>query len=159
MSIHGEFRMQGGMEIIYKGQKIHRCFYIDKKGKYKLKFNFVKTNSPFLQLIAIFLDGFKGKIFLDGQEIKPRRKRFPRLDFYEDTAPKDIFLDVELEDGYLAICNGSDPLGTKEITHTLSFECAMIIENYEPNKYRFICNDHEFDDDFDDLIFEMEIIE
>lgn len=35
----------------------------------------------------------------------------------------------------------------------------MIIEHFEHNKYRFICNDHEDDEDFDDLIFEMEIIE
>ena len=35
----------------------------------------------------------------------------------------------------------------------------MYIEQIGENKLRFYCNDHEIDDDFDDLIFDMEIME
>ena len=34
----------------------------------------------------------------------------------------------------------------------------MIIEKTGKDSYRFYCNDYENDDDFDDLIFDMEII-
>ena len=35
----------------------------------------------------------------------------------------------------------------------------MIIEKQNNNCYKFYCNDHENDDDFDDLIFEMKILD
>ena len=159
MSISLEFQKEMSLEIIYKGQKINRCFNLYKKGKYKLKFTFIKTNSQFIQAIKIFLDDFKGNLIFNGNKIIIPKKKFPQLNFFEDTAPKEFIVEVDLEDGHLSICNGSDPLGTKQFCHSLVFGCAMIIEHFEHNKYRFICNDHEDDEDFDDLIFEMEIIE
>ena len=159
MSISLEFQKEMSLEIIYKGQKINRCFNLYKKGKYKLKFTFIKTNSQFIQAIKIFLDDFKGNLIFNGNKIIIPKKKFPQLNFFEDTASKEFILEVDLEDGHLTICNGSDSIGTKQFCHSLVFGCAMIIEHPEHNRYRFICNDHEDDEDFDDLIFEMEIIE
>ena len=34
---------------------------------------------------------------------------------------------------------------------------AFWIESFSKNHYRFHCNDHQMDDDFDDLIFDLEI--
>lgn len=39
-----------------------------------------------------------------------------------------------------------------------SFGNAFWIEKLSPTHSRFYCNDHEYDDDFDDLIFEVEVI-
>ena len=36
-----------------------------------------------------------------------------------------------------------------------SFGCAFWIEELTENHLRFHCNDHEYDDDFDDFIFDM----
>lgn len=113
MSISLEFQKEMSLEIIYKGQKINRCFNLYKKGKYKLKFTFVKTNSQFVQAIKIFLDDFKGNLIFNGNKIIIPKKKFPQLNFFEDTASKEFILEVDLEDGHLTICNGSDPLGTK----------------------------------------------
>ena len=66
---------------------------------------------------------------------------------------------IELTDGDICICNGSDLLGTKKVWRSLCEGCAMIIENISENHLRFYCNDHENDDDFNDLIFDLEISE
>lgn len=89
--------------------------------------------------------------------MKIPKNRFPKLNFWYDITPKQFDVEFVVEDGSLTICNGSDPIGTKQFNHTLVFECAMIIEKLGEDKFRFHCNDHE-NDDFDDLIFEMEII-
>ena len=34
---------------------------------------------------------------------------------------------------------------------------AFWMEQLSDNRYRFYCNDHRMDDDFDDLIFDLEI--
>ena len=57
------------------------------------------------------------------------------------------------------ICNGSDLTGTKQFCRSMHMGCAIYIEELGENKYRFNCNDHEIDDDFDDLIYEMEIVQ
>lgn len=76
-----------------------------------------------------------------------------------ETAPNEFEVRIQLIEGTVLICNGSDPLGTRQICHTLHMGCAIYIENIDNHLYRFHCNDHENDDDFDDLIFEMELVE
>lgn len=85
------------------------------------------------------------------------KTRFPKVNYWFDTAPKEIEIKLLLEKGHILLCNGSDPIGDKQFCHSLGFGCAMYIEKISDNKYRFHCNDHENDDDFDDLVFEMEI--
>ena len=77
----------------------------------------------------------------------------------EKYAPKQFEIRVILHNGRFIICNGSDLLGDESIWRSLYGGCAMIIEEIGENHYRFYCNDHEIDDDFDDFVFEMEIIE
>lgn len=154
-----QFSDQDSGVIEYNGKKINAFYSFDRKGVHILRFTFISTNSPYEQGIILHLEDFKGKLSLDGKIIKKPRGRFPTVLFDQKSAPKQFDLQVELIKGDIGICNASDPIGTGEIWHSMSLGCAMIIEELGEDHFRFHCNDHENDDDFDDLIFEMEILE
>ena len=153
-----QFLEKDSFEIDYNGKKVFAFYSFEKKGKHSLHFTFINTFSHYKQAIIVHLDSFKGNIFIDGREIKKPKGRFPQLLFDEESTPGQFTIDVVLESGNLVICNGSDPLGTGEIWHTITKGCAMIIEPIDENHLRFYCNDHENDDDFDDLIFDLEFL-
>lgn len=100
------FEEQNATEIEYKGKQVSSFYRYDKKGKYRLKFTFVSTNSQHEQSIILHLDGFKGKIFWNGKRLKKERRRFPQIIFEETWAPKEFELEVILEDGDIEISNG-----------------------------------------------------
>jgi hypothetical protein len=37
--------------------------------------------------------------------------------------------------------------------------CAIVIDELGENQYRFNCNDVDRDDDFDDLVFDLSVVE
>lgn len=152
------FLEQDSFEIEYGGKMIYSFYTFDKIGTYILRFTFVNTCSCYGQAIIAHLDTFKGQIYIDKKEIKLPKGSFPQLVFPKNRCPRQFELKVVLEAGDITICNGSDSLGTEEIWHSMSRGCAMIIERLEENHFRFYCNDHENDDDFNDLIFDMEIV-
>ena len=143
--------------IEYKGKIIRRFYTFERKGCTKVRFSFIESNSTYNQAINLHLSEFKGRIILDGEEREQPKGNFPQLVFAEKECPKVIELIIELEDGNIAICNASDPLGTGQIWHSISQGCAMITEVLGENHFRFYCNDHENDDDFNDFIFDMEL--
>ena len=67
------FEEQNATEIEYKGKQVSALYRYDKKGKYRLKFTFVSTNSQHEQSIILHLDGFKGKIFWNGKRLKKEK--------------------------------------------------------------------------------------
>ena len=144
--------------IQYQGKTIHRFCNIENSGSFTLKFSNIKRASKNFQAILILFNDCKGKMFIGGQEKELPKGIFPKLLFWEDLSPNSFEISFILESGNIIICNGSDPLGTKERCHYLTKNCAMFIEECAENKLKFFCNDHEYDDDFDDLIFDMEII-
>ena len=86
------FEEQNATEIEYKGKQVSSFYRYDKKGKYRLKFTFVSTNSQYEQSIILHLDGFKGKIFWNGKRLKKERRRFPQIIFEETWTPKEFEL-------------------------------------------------------------------
>ena len=58
------FEEQNATEIEYKGKQVSALYRYDKKGKYRLKFTFVSTNSQHEQSIILHLYDFKGKIVI-----------------------------------------------------------------------------------------------
>ncbi len=64
------FEEQNATEIEYKGKQVSALYRYDKKGKYRLKFTFVSTNSQHEQSIILHLYDFKGKIFWNGKRLK-----------------------------------------------------------------------------------------
>lgn len=77
----------------------------------------------------------------------------------EESNPNGFYVDINSDNGFITINNCSDSIGTGEFYDSLIEGRAMYIEQIGENKLRFYCNDHEIDDDFDDLIFDMEITE
>ena len=150
------FEEQNATEIEYKGKQVSSFYRYDKKGKYRLKFTFVSTNSQHEQSIILHLDGFKGKIFWNGKRLKKERRRFPQIIFEETLAPKEFELEIILEEGDIEISNGYSKTDVGRIDCFMG-GCAMIKEELGEDKFRFYCNDIDWDDDFDDLIFDLEI--
>ena len=105
------------------------------------------------------MDNFTGEIYKGDKKVEIPKGSFPQLIFPEKITNKQFELNVVLKAGDIGICNGSDPWGVGEIWHSMSKGCAMIPELIKKNHYRFYCNDHENDDDFNDLIFDLEILD
>lgn len=152
------FEENSSSTIQYQGKTVYRFYNIEDSGSFILKFSNIKRASKNFQAILILFNDCRGKIIIDGKENGFPKGAFSKLIFWEDLSPNSFEISFILESGNIIICNGSDPLGTKEICHYLTKNCAMHIEEYAENKLKFFCNDHEYDDDFDDLIFDMEII-
>lgn len=74
-------------EIMYKGKKVQRIFNIRNLGKYRIRFTFVKTNSPYTQVIKVFFVDFRGEIYLEGRKIQPSRGKFSQLAFLRIRLP------------------------------------------------------------------------
>lgn len=144
-------------EIEYKGKTLVRHFALREAGEYAIRFRFISANSQFNQAIVLHFCDFVGECYLFDQKEKIPKRRFPQIAFFMDTAPKEIEMKICLQEGAVLICNGSDPLGTKEYCRTLWAGCAMYMEKLDEHTYRCYCNDHEYDDDLDDLIFDMRI--
>lgn len=151
------FEENNSDQIEYKGKLINKCYKINKPGSYGINFKFIQSNSKHKQAIAVYFLDFIGQCYESGDEVKLPKTRFPHLVFWEDTAPKEIHMKINIEKGCVLICNGSDLLGNKQICRAMYAGCAVFIEELDHNKFRFHCNDHEIDDDFDDLIFDVEI--
>lgn len=154
--IYNIFQKNNFTQVEYKGNIISPYYKFDLVGRHQLKFRFVSCNSKFEQAIVIHYDSFDGEFLLNGKPIQKPESTFPQIVFREATAPREFILDVALRSGSFRICNGSDLLGDGALWRTLYGGCAMRIESKD-NHHKFYCNDHENDDDFDDLIFEMEI--
>ena len=153
------FEEAGNNEIEYKGKKIFRFYKFERIGKFRLQFKFVGVNSPFGQGIVIGYDDYNGSIYINGQKLKTTRKVFRDIYMTEESNPNGFYVDINSDNGFITINNCSDSIGTGEFYDSLIEGRAMYIEQIGENKLRFYCNDHEIDDDFDDLIFDMEITE
>lgn len=153
------FSSKKSFEIDYKGKKVNAFYKFDKQGMHILRFTFIESKSTFKQAIIFHFNQFIGEIVINDKKIDIPKRQFFQLIFEETETSAQFDVHVELKAGDIVICNGSDPLGYGGIWHSLSHGCAMIIESIKENHFKFYCNDHENDDDFDDLIFELEIFE
>lgn len=154
------FSKAGSNIAEYKNDKIYSCFFYEKKGKHRLKLKFLKKNNQINQciILAISADA-KINVCLDGKNIPIRGKSFQTIDLFEEEYGTEFILDVELIEGRIGICNGHEKqLGDKKIISYMSRGHAMLLKIID-NKYIFTCNSAEDEDDFDDLEFEMEILD
>jgi len=146
------FMQSKGQPISYKNKEIKMVDKINiSSQKVKLKINFISTNSNYKQGIAV---DTKGYIEIDEQIFKNRK-----MIFWEDTAPKVIELIVKSKDNVLIIHNiweQTDHLGNKSTFYCYN-GAALYLEKVSETTTIYHCNDGEPDDDFDDLIFKVEI--
>lgn len=136
-------------KIIYRWHKILRL------GDYQINIRVVQINSNHKQGIALFFSDFKGKVKLNGAALPVLKGKFQHYTFkQDDILNKEIVLTVHAESGSLVIGNASQMPGD-ECYECGAFGCAFWIEEFGTDTFRFHCNDHEYDDDFDDFVFDL----
>ena len=119
----------------------------------------MSTNSVNRQGIALFFSDFKGKLWLNDKPLPVLKGKFQHYTFKVGEIPDDEFtLLVKSEDGSLFFANASERIEIGSFTCG-AFASAFWIETLGDDYYRFHCNDHEQDDDFDDLVFDLQIDE
>lgn len=156
---------------------------------FRLTITFVSTNSPHKQGIAPGFPtkkDFKGEVFLNHHLLENPGQHTNLVIGEGDYSGNRIILDVHITHGYLCLSSASQTLGDYpgmaekiseqtgkkiEDLYALSWTSgftaghlprdgsAFWIEPLSPNRDRYHCNDHVMDDDFDDLIFDVEMEE
>ena len=148
----------GKTKTIYEGKLYSRLYtVIDAPGKYCLSFEFISTNSKYEQYIGLSMYCFKGAVKLNGEKVKLRKGVFSGMKFSEKTAPKQFTAEIIVEEGEVNVFNGADGWIMDTIHNAEQATPAMIVEKNGENSYVFHCNDYVYDDDFDDLVFSLEV--
>lgn len=148
-------------EAFYNGEKIYSCYHYEKKGKSRLKFKFINSKNDEKQCIIFMLDKQKDdcKLYCNSQELKCKGNAFPTIDIFDDSFGKEFVIDVEIKKGVFSICNGSvTKIGNKEFINYMDDNYAMKIEK-KGNIINFKCNSDQDSSDFNDLEFEIELLE
>lgn len=182
-AFNGKETFEADGKIFYRSWKIHR------QGKFRLVMKVKEIRSSYKQGIAFSLStspAFRGTICINGQNwtIDKKKRMNHVIPVSLDAPYNHIVMDMDIQDGYLRIANASDYLDdypdliakvsaqtgrTREqfrgCTFTSGFSAANLygnafwMQSISDNCHRLHCNDHKMDDDFDDLIFDLEIIE
>jgi len=148
----------------YKGEPIYMTYWFNLKGKHTLKFKLIKMNDSAERALLINTGRFTGKIYNEfNKRIKKPRGIYGSLDIWGNDwkKNKEIILKIDLSDGSLGIENGVvKKFGeTSEYISAGGYWFAMKKEQISPTTIRFYCNDTDHEDDFDDLIFDLEILD
>ena len=117
----------------------------------KLKIRFISSNSVHRQGIHMRFFGKDGTLTANGIESEG-------FDFWEDTCPKEFYVECESSGGYLSFYNifeQAESNGKRRYEQMDS--CGMILEQHD-NTYRYYCNDVGFKSDFNKLVFELEVL-
>jgi len=143
----------------FDGKTIYRWHRIQRLGDYQINVRVVQINSNHKQGIALFFSDFKGMIKLNGSILPVLKGKFKHYTFkQDDILHNEISLTIHAEAGALVIGNASQVPGD-DCYECGALGCAFWIEELSPDCARFHCNDHEYDDDFNDLIFDLEIVQ
>lgn len=168
------------------GKEYFRFYKICLKGNVKVKIHVVSINSDYKQGIAFRVSQkpeFVGTILLNGQLLTQERGRTQNYVIPVALPEKgDFVIELGAKEGELILANASDVLDdhtdlikriskqtgrTREefrgnsyvsgFTAAHLYGNAFWMEMLSENYYRFHCNDHKMDEDFDDLIFDLKV--
>lgn len=141
----------------YEGKTYYRWYRLKIEKPYSVSFRLVSSNSANKQGIALFFSDFKGELYINGQKV-PNLKGFKHYLFKTEEFENDALeLQVCPRGGYLFFANASNDARCP-FYECGAFGCAFWIEPIDHDTYRFHCNDHEYDDDFDDFVFDCKIV-
>jgi hypothetical protein len=140
-----EFIKSQGQPINYKGKKLQMIDYFDVGKKGKIRITFLNTNSEWEQGIYLKTDK---TLSYDNDKVKDIR-------FWEAYSPEFIDVEFETKNGLLEVWNVWDT--GDGVVHAWHNGAAMIVEEIEHGKL-YHCNDGHPDDNFDDLVFKIEIL-
>lgn len=183
LSIHKLLASTGVAEFDEK--TYYRTYELNRQGKIRLTLRILSIQSKYRQGIAFAFSkkpSFKGGILLNGEPFIPQKGQ--RLFVIPVSLPEkaEIIMDLDVIEGDISLSNASDFLddypemieGIAQLTgraredfrgntYASGFTAANLygnafwIEPISETLYRFHCNDHQLDDDFDDMVFELEI--
>ncbi len=146
------FKQANWQPITYKGNTLVLVDRFPVENGDTLLISIEKTNSDCRQGLSLDITGWcelNGQIYKQGNGV--------RMQFWEDTAPKQIKLKVFTKKSHIFIENiweSTNHIGTKS-TDSRRFGAAMIVEEIK-NGRRYRCNDWHPDDNFDDIVFTVE---
>lgn len=117
-----------------------------------LKVRFISSNSENRQGIRIAIDAGKGNLTLNGVSGR-------EFELWEDECPREFEMECSSDEGYLSIYNIFEELNWtgNRCRYSQMAYSGMILEQ-NGNIYRYKCNNAELQDDFDKLIFEIELL-
>lgn len=153
------FRENNGEAIIYKGKEIIGIDRISVPKKFKVAIRLISTNSEWKQAVDVKVNG---KIYLkDGGEAK----HFALWESLFRDEPEDngcVICSGTSKDGIFLVWNAWENKGTRTRHDAWTGNGGMIKEEIREGVYRYYCNDGHLDKyrpiDFDDIIFEVEVI-
>lgn len=136
------FKATDERPIKYKKYQLFRLdrFFINDNYK-KILLSFNETNSSWRQAVVLET---KGYFKIEGE------KYSNSIILWEDTAPKELIIDIYSKDKLVLIYNAWD-IGNG-VVHYWHNGAAMQISEVEKGR-KYLCNDGYPDDDFNDLIF------
>lgn len=135
------FMKSKGQPVEYAGETIQMVDRIPVFTGQKIRIVFEAVNSKWKQGVHLSIDG---EFAVNGQTVKKA------VVLWEDTAPKEVTLEVKSKKGECLIKNVWD-IGDG-VMHSWHNGAAMIVETTEL-KRRYRCNDGQPDDNFNDLVF------
>jgi len=144
------FKKSKGRPIEYKGRTLLMCDHFPLPGKEaRLKYRIVSTSSVWKQGIAV---ATKGVLEFPGNE------KFTKgwIDIWEHKVDWEGVFTCRSKDGLLDVTNVWDT--GNGVVESWFYGSAMWIEEI-PGGRRYHCNDGHPDENFDDIIFELTIVE
>ncbi len=150
-------------KVEYKGETVYSLYEYNLKGKHRVKFRLIYSHLNEDRGISLSRVNFKGRVSYDknDESFMKFTGAYACLEIFEPYWKDEKEVTINLKDGFVGISNGkfvTDKTGFRYL-HCGLFWGAMKVEQISPTVTRFYCNDTEFEDDFDDLIFEMEVID
>ena len=144
-SIQDLFFESRGQPVSYNGKTIQMVDKVQIQKVHNMELTFESVNSKWVQGVYLSTNG----------KFTVNEKAFDiSIVLWENSAPKTVPIMVESKDGILSVKNVWDVGdGVMESWHN---GAAMIVER-EEGLIRYLCNDGQPDDDFDDLIFSISL--
>ncbi len=140
------FRKSKGQPVIYNGQVIQMVDRLSMVDGQQFKVIFKSVNSDWRQGINLSTDG---SFEVNGQTVKKS------IVLWNDTAPQEVVIQIKSKKGECLVKNVWDTGdGVIESWHN---GAAMIVEISDSGRL-YKCNDGRPNDDFDDLVFCIELI-
>lgn len=144
-SFDKEFSEAQGKPVLYNGKALLRLDRLEIGSKATIRVTLEECNSNWHQGVHLRVDkGFT----VDGKKVKDIRI------WYNDEE-KTVEYNLETKNGQLLVWNVWD-VGDG-VAHSWHNGAAMIIEDISNGK-RYRCNDGHPDDNFNDLVFKIEVI-
>jgi hypothetical protein len=140
------FLKSKGQPVVYKDRIIQMVDRLSVSEGQRLRVKFESVNSDWHQGIGLDTDG---SFDVAGQRVKRK------IVLWHHTAPRETLLTIHTKRGELLVKNIWD-MGDG-VMHSWHNGAAMIVEGL-PKGRLYRCNDGRPDDDFDDLVFSIELV-